>query len=175
MIRTERLRLLPVREEDKNALHAIYGDPNTVRYLTEEAWTASTVNKAFQKKLEFSRRQDAFFYVITLQGMRIGTVSAWHTAMKDTWEIGYVLHASYRHKGYALEAVCAVIDELFARDDVHRITACMDARNIPSARLCKRAGMRLEAHYIQDYWNKDEWTDSYVFGLLRDEYLAEDE
>ena len=173
MIRTERLRLLPLREDDRTSLFAIYGDPSTVRYLPEEAWTASNVDEAFGKKLRFAKRGDAFFYVVTLQGMRIGTISAWHTAMKDTWEIGFVFHKSYRHKGYATEAARAVVEDLFSRDDVHRIQACLDARNIPSARVCERIGMRLEAHFIQDYWNKEEWTDSYIYGMLEEDLNAD--
>ncbi len=33
-------------------------------------------------------------------------------------------------------------------------------------RLCERIGMRKEAHFIQDFWNKGEWTDSIVYGML---------
>ena len=30
----------------------------------------------------------------------------------------------------------------------------------------ERIGMRREAHFIQDYWSKGEWTDSYVYAML---------
>ena len=26
--------------------------------------------------------------------------------------------------------------------------------------------MRKEAHFIKDYWNKNEWTDSFVYAML---------
>ena len=32
--------------------------------------------------------------------------------------------------------------------------------------LCERVGMRKEAHFIEDYWSKGEWTDSFVYGML---------
>lgn len=32
--------------------------------------------------------------------------------------------------------------------------------------LCERIDMRKEAHFIQDFWNKGEWTDSIVYGML---------
>lgn len=49
---------------------------------------------------------------------------------------------------------------------LHRVTAQMDARNDASARLAAALGMRQEAHFRQDWWNKGEWTDTLVFALL---------
>ena len=50
--------------------------------------------------------------------------------------------------------------------DVYWIIANLDSRNLSSAKLCERIGMRKEAHFIKDYWNKGEWTDSYIYGML---------
>ncbi|PFJ45391.1 GNAT family N-acetyltransferase, partial [Bacillus cereus] len=33
-------------------------------------------------------------------------------------------------------------------------------------KLCERIGMRKEAHFIQDFWSENEWTDSLVYGML---------
>ncbi|MED3352954.1 thermonuclease family protein [Bacillus thuringiensis] len=33
-------------------------------------------------------------------------------------------------------------------------------------KLCERIGMRKEVHFIQDFWSKNEWTDSIVYGML---------
>ena len=49
---------------------------------------------------------------------------------------------------------------------LHRVVAQMDARNEASARLAARIGMRHEAHLRQNWWSKDEWTDTAVFGML---------
>ena len=49
---------------------------------------------------------------------------------------------------------------------VHRVAAQMDARNLASARLARRVGMRQEAHLRQDWWIKGEWTDTLIFGML---------
>lgn len=51
---------------------------------------------------------------------------------------------------------------MFEKSNIHRIQANLNARNLSSAKLCKNVGMRREAHFIKDYWNKGEWTDSYV-------------
>lgn len=86
--------------------------------------------------------------------------------MKDTVEIGYSFSSVSGGKGYAKEAVGSFIAHLFNDYHVHRIQATLDARNTASQKLCERIGMRKEAHFIQDYWNKNEWTDSIVYGML---------
>ena len=168
VILTKRLCLRPLKEEDSDALFAIYGDAGTVRYVPEEQWTEKNREEAFNKRLAFSRKPDHFLYAVVLEGTVIGTVSAWKTEMKDTWEIGFMLHPSYRHQGYASEAAKAVAEDLFEKG-VHRIQANLDARNTASARVCEHIGMRREAHFIQDYWNKGEWTDSFIYGMLKED------
>ncbi len=69
-------------------------------------------------------------------------------------------------RGLATEAVSRLVFKLFHECNVHRIQANLDARNTASQKLCERIGMRKEAHFIQDFWNKDEWTDSIVYGML---------
>lgn len=97
----------------------------------------------------------------------IGDISVWYTDMKETVEIGFVFDPDYSKKGYARESVRAVIEELFDVFKIHRIVANLDSRNKSSARLCDKLGMRREAHFIEDYWNKGEWTDSYIYGMLK--------
>ena len=86
--------------------------------------------------------------------------------MKETVEIGYTFNSRYSGKGYAYESVKTVVEYLFKNYGVHRIIANLDSRNLSSAKLCERIGMRKEAHFIKDYWNKEEWTDSYIYGML---------
>ncbi|GEN86025.1 hypothetical protein OSO01_07640 [Oceanobacillus sojae] len=86
--------------------------------------------------------------------------------MKDTVEIGYTFSSEASGKGYATEAVSVLVNNLFSEFKVHRIQANLDARNEASQKLCERIGMRKEAHFIQDYWSKGEWTDSLVYGML---------
>ena len=42
----------------------------------------------------------------------------------------------------------------------------MDTRNLVSAKLCEKIGMRREAHFIKDFYSKGEWTDSFIYGML---------
>lgn len=165
-IRTERLLLRPLSEDDFGVMFEIYSNTETLRYLMDEPWTPETAEEEFGKRLKLSEGPGGFAYAVTADGRMIGCVSARLTGMEGTWEIGYVFHPSGRHMGYASEAVRAMAEDLFRNEKAHRLFTDLDARNTDSAALCERIGMRLEAHFIQDCWCKGEWTDSYNYGML---------
>jgi RimJ/RimL family protein N-acetyltransferase len=63
-----------------------------------------------------------------------------------------------------------MIDLAFDHYGVHRVTAQLDARNARSAALCERLGMRRESHKLRDFWSKGEWTDSFEYAVLAEEW-----
>ncbi len=165
---TKRLELRPFEEADINDLFEIYSNEETCKYLLHEPWTDSNKMDEFSKKMAENQLtpKTPLSLACELNSKVIGDISIWYTGMKETVEFGFVFNTDFGGKGYATEALKAVIDHLFKVEKVHRIQANLDCRNIPSASLCSRLGMRQEAHFIQDFWNKGEWTDSYVYGML---------
>lgn len=85
-------------------------------------------------------------------------------------EIGYTLSPTYQGKGYAMEAVKAVLDYLFQNLSKHRVTASVDPENTKSAGLLERIGFRKEAHFIKSYRMDDKWLDDCVYAILKDEW-----
>ena len=171
IIRTQRLEIRPLEGTDLEDLFSIYGDEDTCRYLLHDAWTKDNRNSCFENLLKKNDLSGPGLYLACILDERvIGTLSASYTDMKDTVEIGYVLNKEYKGKGYAYEAVKAMMDRLFEAYEVHRIITNMDARNSDSAKLCESLGMRREAHFLKDYWNKGEWTDSFIYAVLKEEW-----
>ncbi len=167
-IKTKRLIIRPFKDADGDDLFEFYSNKNTCRFLLHEVWTASTKSDKFLKKVSANQLtpNTAISLACVLDSKVIGDISIWYTDMIETVEVGFVFHNAYSGKGYATEALEAIIDYLFNTVKIHRIQACLDARNVPSAKLCQRVGMREEAHFIEDYWSKGEWTDSFVYGML---------
>ena len=89
-------------------------------------------------------------------------------------EIGYMLLPEFEGNGYMTEAVAALIGTAFSTFDIHRIVAHMDARNISSAAVAERVGMRREAHHLEDEWFKGEWSSSYLYAMLRSDWESRD-
>ena len=89
----------------------------------------------------------------------------------NTREVGYIVNKDYQQKGYACEALVAVIDELF-KEGTHRVYAECDPRNTASWKLLQKAGLRREAEFKQNiFFHKDSdgnpiWKDTYVYAKL---------
>lgn len=168
LLNTERLLIRPYEAEDIQDVFKIYNDKEVCKYLLHDEWAVENMQEKFNKKLvNRSLTQNAKINLaVVVDEQIIGDLSAWYTSMKDTVEIGYSFTGASKGKGFATEAVDGLIANLFREYNIHRIQATLDARNLASRKLCERVGMRKEAHFIQDYWNKNEWTDSIVYGIL---------
>ena len=169
---TSRLLLRPVQEDDLSDFFEFYSQEEVCQYLPNYPWTKENQHDAFHKK---KNQQNTTSFSVVYQDKVIGEVLLMIADMKDTFEIGYVFHPEYARQGFAFEAVSAVIEEAFIHFNAHRVYANLDTRNIASKKLCEKQGMRQEAYFIEDYWSKDEWTNSYIYGILKKEWLNKKE
>lgn len=86
-------------------------------------------------------------------------------------EVGYIVNKNYQRRGFASEALAAVIENAFS-EGVHRIFAECDPRNICSWKLLEKVGLQREAHLKQNvYFEKDEsglpkWKDTYIYAKV---------
>lgn len=86
-------------------------------------------------------------------------------------EIGYTLHPNYHGKGFAFEALQAVISYLFKSLNKHRIVASVDPNNLPSIRLLKKLGFKKEGHFSKSLYFKGAWVDDVIFALLKQDWM----
>jgi len=85
-------------------------------------------------------------------------------------EIGYIIVPGHEGQGIARECLAAMISHLFREEGFHRIFADVDPRNTPSARLLLNLGFTREAHLRDAMKTHIGWCDSWLFGLLCDEW-----
>jgi RimJ/RimL family protein N-acetyltransferase len=183
-VRTERLLLRPLTEADVDDVFAYQSVPDVVRFLpwpvrTLEESREHTLKRAGLTRLE--RDDDALVFGIELVGESgedagrrtvIGDVSViLSSAANAQIEIGWVLHPSYRGKGYASEAARALLDLIFDQIGAHRVMARLSPENVASVALCSRLGMRPEAHFLESEIFKGEWADLAIYALLQREWL----
>ncbi|WP_306770606.1 GNAT family N-acetyltransferase [Pantoea sp. 18069] len=81
-------------------------------------------------------------------------------------EVGYIFHPDFACKGYATEAVGAMLGLGFEALDCHRIFARLDALNAGSVGVVERLRMRREAHLIQNDRFEGVWGDEYIYAML---------
>ncbi|QCW51740.1 GNAT family N-acetyltransferase [Nocardioides dongxiaopingii] len=183
-LRTERLVLRPALESDVEALVAYRGDPEVCRWLPFEPQDAGDVRErvaAWHRHLAADPAADqdadwALTLVADHEGVVVGDVMLRLKGgtQRSIAEVGYVFHPGHGGRGLATEAARAVTGLAFDHFGCHRVHANLDPRNAASARLCERLGMRHEAHLRRDWWDDGvgEWTDSAIYGLLREEWDA---
>ncbi len=98
-------------------------------------------------------------------------MSLFHRSDRDRrGEIGYVVDPRFAGRGLASEGAVALCAMGFEIVGLHRIEAQCDARNVASARVMAKIGMRREAHLRENEFVKGEWTDGLVYALLADEW-----
>jgi RimJ/RimL family protein N-acetyltransferase len=177
-IRTERLSLRPLTVDDADRLLAYRGRPDVCRYLPFEPMDRQTIDHRLATQwaaTELTDEGQALTLGVDLSrtGELVGDVVLfWHSREHRGGEIGYVLDPDFAGHGYATEAAHALLRLGFDHLGLHRITARIDERNQPSARLAHRLGMRQEAHLVRNQWFKGEWGSELNFAMLAEEWPA---
>ena len=111
--------------------------------------------------------------VLPETGEPIGDVQlTWTSRQHRQGEIGYIVHPAHTGHGYATEAAALMLRLGFEELGLHRVEARLDARNLASARVLERLGMRREACLVQTRFVRGEWTDELVYAILQDEWRA---
>lgn len=169
-IETPRLILRPFTEDDYGDLYEFLKQQENDEF---EGYPGITYENGRQH-LACRLGNDEFFAIELKERSKvIGNIYCGRRDF-DTREVGYIVNKDYRRTGIALEALTAVIGELF-REGVHRVYARCDPRNECSWRLLEKAGMRREAHlrqnifFIRDAEGNPVWKDTYVYALLKGE------
>ena len=85
-------------------------------------------------------------------------------------EIGYDIIPGERGKGYGTEAIRIIVDHLFLTKDIVRIQAVTNVGNKPSQRVLEKAGFTKEGTLRKVGYIRGDWTDAYVYSILREEW-----
>jgi len=85
-------------------------------------------------------------------------------------EVGFLFHPQQQGRGYATEAGEALLGLAFDTYALHRVVGRLEPRNVASARVLERLGMRRKAHLLENEWVKGEWQSELVYALLDREW-----
>ncbi|MGF9562250.1 GNAT family protein [Neorhizobium sp. JUb45] len=176
-ITTQRLILRKFSPDDFASYAAYRSREDVYRYLYATPSVGSALEEKFARLLDapFENDGDDFRLAVTRaeDGALIGDVMlklASKAALQA--EVGYVFHPDYAGKGYATEAVSAMISAGFEIFGFHRIFARLDSRNSSSVGIVERLGLRREAHLVENDRFKGEWGDEYIYAVLAREWAA---
>jgi [ribosomal protein S5]-alanine N-acetyltransferase len=174
VLQTARLRLRPFAESDADAIYVLQSNARVLRYWDSPPWTERSRADAFLaacRKME-EEGSGARFAIETLDNNAfVGWCSMfrWNPVYRSLG-IGYCFEEPVWGRGYATEAVCAMLQWAYATLDLNRVEAELDTRNAASSRVLEKLGFLREGLRREDCIVAGEVSDSWIYGLLRREW-----
>lgn len=168
VLETARLRLRARTADDAEALFPAMSDAVTMRW-----WWRGPYLSLEELRAEFADSGEARrCWAVTRRGgdRAIGFVSA-GKKRAGVSEIGYLFAPKAHGRGYAAEAVGAVIDQLFAEGQ-RRVFADADPENRNSRALLERLGFTMEGLLRAEWETHIGVRDTALYGLLANERRA---
>lgn len=174
-LKTPRLALCFMEEAHLDGLYRIFSHPEVMRYWAWPAWERpEQAIEMLAGVQEGYRSGEALRLAVELRAERtlIGTVSLFHfhTPSRRA-ELGYALGRPYWGAGYMHEALQALLQYAFESLELNRLEADIDPLNLASARVLERLGFQLEGRLRERWIVNGETSDTWLYGLLRREWL----
>lgn len=175
-IKTDRLLLRKFNTSDTEAIFSAWtSDERVAKYTSWNAHKSIEDTKAYVEYMTNKTELSDYNWIIELDNKIIGSINVCYS--NDQSEIvglAYVLAHDYWGKGYMTEAAKAVINFLFNDVNYRKIIAGCDSKNIGSARVLEKIGMKREAVLREHIKRKDgTWGDDFQYGILKREFEQE--
>ena len=174
-LHTARLRLRPFTDADADALFALHSSAHVLRYWDAPPWSERARAERFVEacgqmadegtgaRLAIDRVPDGAF-------LGWCSLTRWNPDYRSA-ALGYCLGDAVWGHGYATEAARALLEWAFDTLDLNRVQAETDTRNVASARVLEKIGFLREGTLREDCVVNGDVSDSWVYGLLRREWL----
>lgn len=172
-IKTPRLTLRTPEPRDVGALFSIFGDPESMLYWSSPAMRELAEAEALLASIRSHAAADTLFQwgIAGRDDQLIGTCTLFRIETEHRRaELGYIVRRDLWGRGFANEALTALLAHAFSVMKLHRLEADIDPRNARSIRLVERLGFKLEGHLRERYFVGDDIQDSLMYGLIATEW-----
>jgi RimJ/RimL family protein N-acetyltransferase len=159
---TARLRLRPARADDLGAMHAIMSDARAMRYWSTPPHSDAEQTRDWLASMIAIPPDAGEDFIVEHDNALIGKAGLYRFP-----EVGFIFHPAYWGRGFAREALGAVLRRAFAVHGLAAVTADVDPRNVPSLKLLKRLGFAETGRASRTWQVGEEWCDSIYLALER--------
>ncbi|GIJ46062.1 N-acetyltransferase [Virgisporangium aliadipatigenens] len=151
---------------DVAAVHAWASLPEVCRY---QPWGPNTYEQTREYvRAAVSASGDRRVFGVVVDGDVVGSAELkLHGA--STGEIAYALHPRVWGRGVATAAARELLRIGFREHDRHRVFGTCDPRNVASAAVLRKVGMRYEGRMRGTAYIRDGWRDSDLYAILVDD------
>jgi ribosomal-protein-alanine N-acetyltransferase len=173
---TARLLLGPHCEDDAERLHRWENDAEILEMMSD-AYEPTSIDDARKWIARWtSPEQVAGRFAVRLAdtGEFVGYAHLGEVERdQGRCKLGYLIgEKAHWGRGYATEAVRAVVAQAFGPLGLHRVQAGAYATNPASIRVLEKVGFRREGVLRESVRRGEGFIDEIVFGLLRPEWIA---
>jgi ribosomal-protein-alanine N-acetyltransferase len=175
---TPRLTLRALTLADADDLFAAFADRETMRFFGDRHGCVADTRALFHHVIDGAEAHTSRQWAICARQERsadrrsvIGSLSV-NGIVGGTAQMGFILMKEYQGRGYATEAVHAVLNHAFGALGLHRFTLHIDPENAASQRVALKLGFRLEGRMRESFPIGGRFRDELVFGLLEKEWRA---
>jgi RimJ/RimL family protein N-acetyltransferase len=148
--------------DDLEDLHRVFSHPAAMRYWDSLPYEDIEQTRRLLTGMVAASETESDDFVVEYQERAIGKAGCWRMG-----EIGFILHPDYWGRGFAHEALRAVIPHVFDALPVDRLEADVDPRNDASLKLLAKLGLRETGRAERTLQVGDEWCDSVYLALPR--------
>jgi RimJ/RimL family protein N-acetyltransferase len=172
---TQRLALRWLDDGDAAAQFVLFSDPAVMHFIREPWTQMSQAEEMLEQALASYRDGSNLIFGVELRetGELIGNVNL-HRFFESNrrCEVGYAIASAHQGRGYATEALAAVIEYGFRTLDLNRFEADINPANTASARVLERLGFRQEGLMRERWIIRGTKQDSAFYGLLKSDWDA---
>lgn len=174
-IESPRLLLRIVQETDLPDLMAVNGDDTVTRFLPYASWQTLADAEAWLKRMTTAQETGASlqFVIVEKATQRvIGTCLLFrYDEGSKRAEVGYVLGRAHWRRGLMFEALTALLRYAFGEVGIRRLEAEVHPDNQGSNGVLQKCGFVREGLLRKRWTGKGETYDTYIYGLLADEWI----
>lgn len=143
------LRLLNI-DRDAEAMHAIFGDPQSCAYLPEPATKTVAETKALLEKYDKGHERFSWVIIEEDESDALGRVKLMPHD-ESVFEAAVMIRPEAQGKGLASIAVSKALDFIFDQHAARRVFADIDPDNVASIKLFERLGFQHEGRLRATY------------------------
>jgi RimJ/RimL family protein N-acetyltransferase len=174
-IRTGNLLLREFTPNDFESFLAATCHSEYQQYYPEHETSRPFIRSVFDNILSFAEQptRTKFQLAVCLNsGEFIGTCGVRVEDIEHQQaSFGCAIARDFWGKTYAWEASRSILDFAFSSLTIHRVYAETNGENWRARKLAERLGMRLEAVFKESKYFRNQWWDTAVYAVLREEWI----
>lgn len=175
-IESERLILRAFQyTDDADMLTYWISDPDIQSMYSEPVYTTKQeVKKLLDKYITSYEKPDYYRWAIIEKQSQIciGQIAIFLVNDKNHFcEIEYALGRKFHRKGYATEAVNAILDFSFNQVNFHKVQVCHKEGNIASQGVIRKCKFTYEGTLRDFFYMNGRYVNRLYYSMLKDEYV----